>query len=177
MSRKQFLFAPLLVASCSGGSETTSTPAEYKRMFDGPDPAAVTTDTVTGLWENNGSRYGDVRLRIDRDAIRFAIRCPKASVSAASSSRVYGLTVPAEVTASSIRILERRELRGSVSAGQPGFDACNWISAEPSNLSVCSATQTTTCFRVQERHLLLDPITLFQSDANDAGGTFTKISD
>lgn len=160
--------------ACSDGQEALSQDdADAQKIFASERTANV-SDALTGIWEA-GSRYAEIRMKLEPHAITFAFRCRNWS-DTGGPSLAQGMKVAAEVTRDSIRILESKERRPPERTERCG---AAFMRAEPRQFRACPPEpHDTRCFTLEDRALHNIGISdlLESSDGRDGYG-FEKLSD
>ncbi len=119
----------LVVAGCS------SSGSEYADLYDAPTVAA--TNTMFGTWGGLVDPGFDTRWVFSPNSLTIANKC---------GSRIVGIDVAAEVTETTIRILQ---------SDQAGNDSC-FVRSAPGSFTVCSSdpfTPKDNCFIHDQRSL------------------------
>jgi hypothetical protein len=153
-----------------GKSSTAPAPSEYDPLFTAPASAAVTGNSLDGVWAGSMSNtQDDVRLVITPSAITIAVRCN--SGHSVGPTTTIGTTVNAVTSSVSIRTLESKSV---------GTATCKII-VHPQTFARCSTgSGAPTCFDLVDTGLDFGPFELFSGDGTSSYGpapAFSKLSD
>lgn len=153
-----------------GKSSATPMPSEYDPLFATPATAAVTGNSLDGVWAGSMTNTeDDVRLVITPSAITIAVRCN--SGHAVGPTTTIGMTVNAVTSSVSIRTLESKSA---------GTATCKII-IHPQTFARCSTgSGSPICFDLVDTGLDFGPNELFSGDGTGSYGpapSFSKLSD
>lgn len=139
------------------GAET----AEYEALFGAPESTSLTEDSVTGLWAGS-TYYDDLRLRFGPSSVVIAMKC-------SSASKTVGAKIVAQVTATSLRILESRQVGNE-------YESCS-IKVRPQTIRRCDSYYDSGCFWIEGATLSFNGVALFSTGSSSPNSDFTKLSD
>ena len=182
MSRLAFpLLGCVLLTACSGTSVgtgeagggsgspgagsvdpgTTPPVGKFDALFTLPGKAAITPDSVTGVWVGWMTKsQQEVRVRIAADGLVLAMQCRTGTV---------GIDVAAHVSSTTIRALEGRSTSSS------GY--CS-MTVSPFQLNQCAGPDSFRCFKLSGTTLTFQSAQIVNSlDLDYPEPTFTKLSD
>lgn len=146
--------------STEEGSSGSNGSSEYDAMFGPPESSEVTGGSIGGLWAGQ-TYYNDLRVRIGASSITVAMKCRTGTI---------GTKIAAQVSSSSIRILESQQIGAE-------YSDCT-ITVRPQTLDSCNNTANGyECFSVSGTTLTFNGVRLFGSGSASHDDTFTKLSD